>query len=298
MSDCLVYWKLYDPESNNWLDNRWSSNSRILYNNVHAGDSLWAVSTGQFKKPTEWHLLERLVVKRKRITRSDNYFGYEIIGDPKRNQRFQIEGQQDLTKLLHQLEFLSGKRIQVRGKAIAERLQTPRPLTDADSRILGTYSQTIRKADSQEDEADLEEKKIRNRKIPQTEKEQLIKARRGQGVFRKRVEQLENSCRMTGIKDIQLLVASHIKPWKDSNDEEKLDGNNGLLLSPHVDKLFDAGWISFSDSGKVLCRDKNVTQTMKVWGLRPNVRVGSFNRKQQFYLKFHRAKWLFGSNNK
>ena len=81
--------------------------------------------------------------------------------------------------------------------------------------------------------------------IPETDKEQLIKARRGQGTFQVRVEAIEAACRVTGVKDRQFLVASHIKPWRASDNAEKLDGNNGQLLSPHVDKVFDNGWITF-----------------------------------------------------
>ena len=70
-------------------------------------------------------------------------------------------------------------------------------------------------------------------------------------MYKSRVELLEEGCRVTGVRRPQHLVASHIKPWRDSTDAEKLDGHNGLLLSPHVDHLFDRAYISFSDSGKL-----------------------------------------------
>ena len=75
-----------------------------------------------------------------------------------------------------------------------------------------------------------------------TEKVQVIKARRGQGIFRTNVQQYENACRVTGIESGFLLIASHIKPWRSCvSSTERLDGNNGLLLTPHVDRLFDRG---------------------------------------------------------
>lgn len=132
------------------------------------------------------------------------------------------------------------------------------------------------------------EQQIREGSLPETEKEQLIKARYGQGTFRIRLEKIEYRCRMTGVYDKRLLVASHIKPWRDSNNEERLDGSNGLLLSPHVDKLFDKGWISFSDKGDVLCTDQNIRKTMEQWSLNPNMNVGTFNYKQKLYLDHHR----------
>ncbi len=132
------------------------------------------------------------------------------------------------------------------------------------------------------------EQKIREGSLPETEKEQLIKARYGQGTFRIRLEKIEYRCRMTGVDDKRLLVASHIKPWRYSDNVERLDGNNGLLLSPHVDKLFDKGWISFSDQGRILCADQDIRKTMERWNLNPNMDVGAFNDKQKFYLDHHR----------
>lgn len=88
--------------------------------------------------------------------------------------------------------------------------------------------------------------------IPDTEKSQLILARRGQGLFRRRLEYIESGCRLTGVSDRAHLRASHIKSWRDSTNRERLDGNNGLLLAPHVDHLFDRGFISFEDNGKLL----------------------------------------------
>jgi predicted restriction endonuclease len=48
------------------------------------------------------------------------------------------------------------------------------------------------------------------------------------------------------------LRASHIRPWKSSNNEDRLDAENGLLLVATLDALFDRGWISFRDDGSIL----------------------------------------------
>jgi hypothetical protein len=125
--------------------------------------------------------------------------------------------------------------------------------------------------------------------IPETEKEQLVKARRGQGLFRLRVEAIEARCRLTHTTDTRFLVASHIKPWCLSEHAEKLDGYNGLLLAPHVDFLFDKGWISFTDDGTILCADAEIRALMRQWGLDPERNVGRFSEKQRHYLAFHRA---------
>lgn len=142
---------------------------------------------------------------------------------------------------------------------------------------------------------DKEEARINKSHIAETEKEQLIKARRGQGLFRVRVEEVETTCRLTGIKDRRFLIASHIKPWRVSDNKEKLDGNNGLLLSPHVDRLFDQGWISFSDEGNVFCASNDIKTLMIQWGLNPDKIVGVFNSDQKRYLTYHRENIYRGS---
>ena len=91
-----------------------------------------------------------------------------------------------------------------------------------------------------------------DRQISDTVKETVIQARRGQGIFRARVEAVENSCRLTGITNPSLLIASHIKPWRlCKTADERLDGMNGLMLTPDADHLFDRGFVSFENDGEV-----------------------------------------------
>ena len=125
--------------------------------------------------------------------------------------------------------------------------------------------------------------------VGDTEKEQLVKSRRGQGVFKMRVSLKETRCRVTGVDVKAFLIASHIKPWAVCSNNERLDGNNGLLLSPHVDKLFDKGWISFTNSGDILCFDEKTKELMANWGINPGVNVGAFSKGQSMYLEYHRS---------
>jgi hypothetical protein len=87
---------------------------------------------------------------------------------------------------------------------------------------------------------------------PPTEQIELRKSRKGQGRFRKRLIALRRGCYVTGLNVYDLLKASHIKPWKDSNNIERLDEYNGLLLTPNLDALLDAGYISFQDDGSIM----------------------------------------------
>jgi predicted restriction endonuclease len=83
--------------------------------------------------------------------------------------------------------------------------------------------------------------------------------------FRANIRLVENHCCVTGVTDIKHLRASHIKPWSVSNNEGKLDGNNGLLLSPHVDHLFDQGFISFEDKRELIVSDSLSRAVVDKW---------------------------------
>lgn len=121
-----------------------------------------------------------------------------------------------------------------------------------------------------------------------TEKKQLVSARRGQGKYRENLEQVESHCHITGTTDKHFLIASHIKPWRDSDNQEKLDGHNGFLMAPHIDKLFDAGWISFSDNGDILVASNEVTVLAEQWSIDLYTNAGPFSSTQKQYLAHHR----------
>ena len=89
--------------------------------------------------------------------------------------------------------------------------------------------------------------------LPETERTALVKSRIGQGLFRKELLKKYNGCCViTGINEKKLLVASHVKPWAVCTNAERLSTENGLLLSPTFDKLFDCGLISFADTGRII----------------------------------------------
>lgn len=111
-----------------------------------------------------------------------------------------------------------------------------------------------------------------------------------QRLFRERVIGVEKGCRLTGIEDLRFLRASHIKPWADSTHSERVDGENGLLLAPHADLLFDRGWISFSSNGRLLISNSLPSEVQLRFGLnlsRP-LRRGLFSLRQLSFIEFHR----------
>ncbi len=123
--------------------------------------------------------------------------------------------------------------------------------------------------------------------LRETEKATLVMSRRGQGVFRDRVKAIEQACRVTGVSAEKFLVASHIKPWKESDNQERIDGNNGLFLSPHVDKLFDSGFITFTPKGKMLVSELLDPDVLPKWKIDPSGNFGKFNSDQAYFLEHH-----------
>jgi putative restriction endonuclease len=144
--------------------------------------------------------------------------------------------------------------------------------------------------ENDEEKVDRAQKAIEGRTdIGPTQKQQLVLSRRGQGVFKANVRLNETEYRLTGVTDPRLLIASHIKPWSDSSDKEKLDGRNGLLLSPHADRLFDRGLISFENDGTVLVSTTLDQTTLSQWGFSKITNVGAFKPEQCTYLEYHRT---------
>ena len=126
--------------------------------------------------------------------------------------------------------------------------------------------------------------------IGETDREAIIRARRGHGLFKQRVMEIEQRCRITGVTNPVHLIASHCKPWRDSTNEERLNGENGLLLTPSIDHLFDRGFIGFEDSGTLIISPVAHKQSLEHMGIETKVvvNVGGFTEGQRLFLEFHR----------
>jgi len=139
-----------------------------------------------------------------------------------------------------------------------------------------------------------------NTAIPETEREALILARRGQGAFREGVQRIERICRVTRVDRPEHLRASHCKPWRDSNNAERLDPENGLLLTPSIDHLFDRGFISFASDGRLLVSPVAHEGSLSKMGV-PSHRgldTGPFTQGQSRFLEYHRDEVFLRSSVK
>ena len=126
--------------------------------------------------------------------------------------------------------------------------------------------------------------------VRETERLAIVRARVGQGLFKERVSMIETKCRITGVENPVHLVASHCKPWRNSSNQERLDGENGLLLTPSIDHLFDRGFIGFENNGKLIISPVAHRPSLDRMGVKTQqlVNVGSFSSGQKQFLDFHR----------
>ena len=120
-----------------------------------------------------------------------------------------------------------------------------------------------------------------------TEKNSIVKSRIGQGIFRKELIEYWHGCAISQCPLTWMLIASHIKPWRDADNQERLDAYNGLLLLPNYDKLFDLGYISFNQKGKIMYSrllDKFDRETI---GLTSDLHLIKLDEQHLKYLKYH-----------
>ena len=134
-------------------------------------------------------------------------------------------------------------------------------------------------------ESDIEQV-LTDSSVGATEKIELIKARIGQGKFRQQLLLHWKCCAVTGYDQIGMLVASHIKPWCDSTNVERLDPFNGLILVPNLDRAFDRGFITFNEDGALLVSPRFVGAS--TLGVVAGSRV-ALQSEHQPYMAYHRA---------
>jgi len=132
--------------------------------------------------------------------------------------------------------------------------------------------------------------------VTETERQALIRARVGQGIFRAEVIAVWQRCSVTGCRIEKLLIASHLVPWKLATNAERLDKFNGLLLTPNLDKLVDCCLIAFNDDGSILISKDLSIEEQAILGVSEKSKLRFVRPAMLPYLQRHRA--LFWSENK
>ena len=122
-----------------------------------------------------------------------------------------------------------------------------------------------------------------------TERTGLVTSRVGQGWYRRALlRKFNNQCAATGLDIPEVLIASHIVPWRSSTELERLDEENGILLSPHYDALFDKHLISFEDTGDILVSDKLSNEQLLALGISRSCII-AVSEGMKPYLTIHRS---------
>lgn len=131
---------------------------------------------------------------------------------------------------------------------------------------------------------------IVRQKIEATTKEALVNARVGQGLFRKQVlANWGNACAVTGSCVLDAIRASHIKPWRNSTNEERLDSSNGIPLVASLDALFDAGLITFDETGNLLVSSRLSSTEQELFSVRGKRLRYMPSKNTKEFLAYHRT---------
>lgn len=130
-----------------------------------------------------------------------------------------------------------------------------------------------------------------NQTRDETEKERIVKARIGQGLFKQKLLSRSSECEICGLDIPSLLIASHCKPWSKSDNVERLDVNNGLLLCTNHDAVFDKGLISFDRNGQIIISFKVEAKNHQLLNLNQGIKI-NVTSNQQGYLEWHRINKL------
>lgn len=135
------------------------------------------------------------------------------------------------------------------------------------------------------------EEELNDLNLKGTDRLAVVKERVNQGVFRSRLLRKYKKCCLCGFDEPSLLIASHIKPWADSNPDERTDVNNGLLLCPNHDKLFDKFYISFDEKGHIVISNKLNETQQELMNVNSSMTV-NMSEQTKTYMEYHRRKLL------
>lgn len=168
-----------------------------------------------------------------------------------------------------------------------ERIPTP-SLIDAHSFLWSMWVLEPSQQAHNHSQSDVQERE-QPRIIIGDDREAVVKVRINQSKFRKRLLKRYKGCCLCGLSNPDLLIASHIQPWRNSDKNEKVDDDNGLLLCPNHDQLFDKGFITFSDDGEMIISDKLSENDRALTNVLSTKRI-ELSVRGRDYMRFHRNK--------
>lgn len=133
-----------------------------------------------------------------------------------------------------------------------------------------------------------------NTQLTTTERTQIIQSRIGQGLFRNKLVEYWAGCSVSGCSLMTVLIASHIRPWSECDNIQRLDPYNGLLLQPNLDRLFDRGYITFDLHGKIQCSSFLDKNDRKLLGIDEKMHLRKIDKMHNKYLLYHQENCFMG----
>ncbi len=137
-------------------------------------------------------------------------------------------------------------------------------------------------------QTDIDAAKTELDSVTDTERDALVKSRKGQGLWRKELDELWGQCALTGCGIRSLLRGSHIKPWRVANNQERLDRYNGLLLRTDIDSLFDVGLVTFENNGSLVFASELGPDQIEQIPFTNSERISKLTAQHVKYLNYHR----------
>ena len=132
------------------------------------------------------------------------------------------------------------------------------------------------------------EEELDSLQLEGADRQALVNVRANQGIFRQKLLNRFRKCCLCGVSEPGILVASHIKPWADCEALEKLDVNNGFLMCPNHDKLFDQGWITFDGNGTIVVSSKLSAVNQLYLNVNSEMKI-ELTKENKEYLEYHRC---------
>jgi hypothetical protein len=243
-------------------------------------ESYNAISRGVFSPQGE-HVLVFFITKEKQesLTQYEDHIDADILfweGEKGHGNDQRIIERKDIIQVFyrerHHSDFVYEGRAMLRSYSL---------LTDRPSKF--SFELVDQKMDIKDMVAEIQSKYD----VPETEKEAIIKSRIGQGLYRSKSIEIWKTCSVTGFTKSNVLIASHIKPWKLSSNGERINPYNSLLLVPTFDKLFDNGYIGFESNGKIMLSNKINQQDWERIGITTDLRLREVPTETKAFLGYH-----------
>lgn len=156
---------------------------------------------------------------------------------------------------------------------------------------IGYFYYSFGNADNENNELINVFKEIKKTKVRKKYKTAEVKIRTDQSKFREELLYIHKKCQICGIRNKNLLVASHVKRYCESNESEIYDPYNGFILCKSHDGLYDSGLITFTDEGNIIISDELDYDDREILNINENIKI-DLEEESLKYLKWHRENWF------